>query len=55
MIFLNFSTDDILPKLGALIKQKRLTDCLQCLEAFGYSSESALNLLAYLQAEGVGQ
>lgn len=39
----------ILPRLGALIKLRRLTDCLECLEVLGYSGDNSIALLAYLQ------
>jgi len=43
--------DDILPKICTLIKRKRLTDCLECLEGIGSAGDSSLILLAYLQGE----
>jgi len=48
---MNFHYFDILSKIGALIKRKRLTDCLECLEALGYNGDSSITLLAYLQSE----
>lgn len=44
-----FYTDDILPKLGTLIKQKRLTEGLEALECLGYCGDSSIALLRYLQ------
>jgi len=40
---------DILPRLGGLIKQKRLTEILEGLEYLGYCGDDATALLAYLQ------
>ncbi|MFL9458062.1 hypothetical protein AB0756_39500 [Tolypothrix campylonemoides VB511288_2] len=48
MSYFKYYIDDILPSLGRLIKQKRLTDCLNCLELLGYSGDSSITLLAYL-------
>jgi len=48
---MNFQYSDILPKIGALIKRKCLTECLECLEALGSTGDSALVLLAYLQGQ----
>lgn len=44
---MNFYRLDILPKIGALIKRKRLTDSLELLEALGYSVDSSIVLLGY--------
>ncbi|MBW4607130.1 MAG: hypothetical protein KME22_07875 [Hassallia sp. WJT32-NPBG1] len=49
---MNFQYFDILPKIGALIKRKRLTDLLECLEKLGYSGDHSIALLAYLQSTG---
>ncbi|MUH00088.1 hypothetical protein F7734_50575 [Scytonema sp. UIC 10036] len=51
MIFLNFYVDDILPKLGSLIKEKHLTETLEALECLGYYGDSSVALLIYLQQE----
>jgi|GEM_PF-1781811 len=40
---------NILPRLGGLIKQKRLTEILEGLECLGYCGDDATALLAYLQ------
>ena len=45
----NFYIIDILPQIGALIQQKRLTDLLERLEILGYSGDTSIALLAYLQ------
>lgn len=37
------------PEIAILIQQKRLTDCLECLEQHGYTQERAILMLAYLQ------
>ena len=35
--------------LPALIAQRRLTDCLECLEEQGYTEERAILMIAFLQ------
>ncbi|MUH00495.1 hypothetical protein F7734_52800 [Scytonema sp. UIC 10036] len=53
MNYFKYYIDDILPSLDRFIKQKQLTDCLNCLELLGYSGDAAITLLAYLQQREV--
>lgn len=36
-----------------LIREHRLTDSIECLETYGYGTDDALRMIAYLQLEGV--